>query len=219
MRCQDRPSFKRAETQAVSMVQQLEGSLFPNSEFRRIATEEAFQIPKVSAQLKAVARGTSRSSDMPLLRRIYASSNTYYAGFFAPLEDIADGRIADMDAELRRHAGAVADGAGRPDVRCGYRDEARARIANDRLAEAIARHRRCFAGLARVRAEVAEACREGRMERAEELRARPASIVTRTRTTNTSTIRSTGRSSRPPKRSTAASTSIRADRPRNCPVR
>ncbi len=117
-----------------------------NSKFRRIATEEAFQIPEVSAQLKEVTRGTSRSSDMPLLRRIYASSDTYYAGFFAPLEDLADGRIADMDAN---GVDIQVLSLTAPGVQMFDADTATelARIANDRLAEAIARHPTRFAGL------------------------------------------------------------------------
>ena len=117
-----------------------------NSKFRRIATEEAFQIPEVSAQLKEVARGTSRSSDMPLLRRIYATSDTYYSGFFAPLEDLADGRIADMDAN---GVDVQVLSLTAPGVQMFDADTATelARIANDRLAEAIARHPTRFAGL------------------------------------------------------------------------
>ncbi|RYG16209.1 hydrolase, partial [bacterium] len=64
---------------------------------RRIATEEAFIIPEVSAGLQQVAAGPSRNSDMQLVRRIYASKDTYYANFFQPLQDLGELRLRDMD--------------------------------------------------------------------------------------------------------------------------
>jgi 5-carboxyvanillate decarboxylase len=114
---------------------------------RRIATEEAFQLPEISAALGKLAAGTSRSSDMQLVRRIYASSDTYYADFLRPLLDVDEMRIADMDAngvdvELLSLTA--------PGVQMFDADTATelARIANDRLAETIARHPQRFAGLA-----------------------------------------------------------------------
>jgi len=117
------------------------------SPFRRIATEEAFQIPEVAEQLQQIARGTSRSSDMALVRRIYASKETYYAGFFAPLMDLGAARIADMDAN---GVDVQVLSLTAPGVQMFDADTATelARVANDRLAETIARYPTRFAGLA-----------------------------------------------------------------------
>jgi 2,3-dihydroxybenzoate decarboxylase/5-carboxyvanillate decarboxylase len=113
---------------------------------RRIATEEAFIIPEISAELKKVAAGPSRSSDMQLVRRIYASTDTYYAGFFRPLEDIAEGRLRDMD---ENGVDVQVLSLTAPGVQLFDADTATelARISNDRLAETIARHPTRFAGL------------------------------------------------------------------------
>jgi 5-carboxyvanillate decarboxylase len=115
---------------------------------RRIATEEAFQTAEVAAGLKAVGLGTSRSSDMQLVRRIYASGgDTYYANFLAPLLDVGARRIADMDAN---GVDMQVLSLTAPGVQMFDADTATelARIANDRLAETIAAHPTRFAGLA-----------------------------------------------------------------------
>ncbi len=114
---------------------------------RRIATEEAFQLPEVAAALAAVGRGTSRNADMQLVRRIYADSSTYYAGFLAPLLDLTDARLKDMDAN---GVDMQVLSLTAPGVQLFDADTATelARIANDRLAETIAQHPTRFAGLA-----------------------------------------------------------------------
>ncbi|MET0292528.1 MAG: amidohydrolase family protein [Steroidobacteraceae bacterium] len=114
---------------------------------RRIATEEAFQLPEVAAALGEVGRGTSRNSDMQLVRRIYADSSTYYAGFLAPLLDLTDARIRDMDAN---GVDVQLLSLTAPGVQLFDADTATelARLANDRLAETIAKHPTRFAGLA-----------------------------------------------------------------------
>lgn len=114
---------------------------------RRIATEEAFQLPEVAAALGEVGRGTSRNSDMQLVRRIYADSSTYYAGFLAPLLDLTEARLRDMD---ENGVDMQVLSLTAPGVQLFDADTATelARIANDRLAETIAAHPTRFAGLA-----------------------------------------------------------------------
>ena len=113
---------------------------------RRIATEEAFVIPEVAAAHKVIAEAPGTSLDIPLLRAIYASPPGRSV-FLDRLLDLDELRIADMDAngvdvELLSLTA--------PGVQMFDADTATAlaALANDRLAEAIARHPGRYAGLA-----------------------------------------------------------------------
>lgn len=115
---------------------------------RRIATEEAFSIPEIADALGDVARAGGDSLDLLLVRTIYDPERA--AGSRAPLRarllDLDDGRIADMDANGvdMQLLSLTAPGVQmfEPDLACGL-----ATLANDRLAEAIARHPGRYAGL------------------------------------------------------------------------
>ena len=116
---------------------------------RRIAAEEAFSIPEIADALGDVARAGGQNLDVLLLKTIYAASNdvTERSVLKPKLLDVDDGRIADMDAngvdvELLSLTS--------PGVQMFDADTAHelAILANDRLAEAIARHPTRYAGLA-----------------------------------------------------------------------
>jgi 5-carboxyvanillate decarboxylase len=129
---------------------------------RKIATEEAFSIPEVSDALRNVVRRGGTNLDLKLLRLIYettaeigpgdnppaVSSRDAVARTLLPkLLDIDAGRLADMDAnDVDMHVLSL----GMPGVQMFERDTAvaLARLANDRLAEAVRRHPTRFAGLA-----------------------------------------------------------------------
>ena len=115
---------------------------------RRIATEEAFSIPEVAAELQRLCRSTSNSIDMMLVRKIYdaAHSPGYQGRFLAPLLDIEGERLKDMDAcgvDMQLLSLTA------PGVQLFDADTATelAMVANDRLAEVIRRHPTRFAGL------------------------------------------------------------------------
>jgi len=113
---------------------------------RRIATEEAFVIPEIAAAHKMIAEAPGASLDLPLLRAIYASPPGKSL-FLDRLLDLDELRIADMDengvdVEL---LSLTAPGVQMFDADTGT---ALAALANDRLAEAIARHPGRYAGLA-----------------------------------------------------------------------
>lgn len=115
---------------------------------RRIATEEAFSIPEVAAKLRDVARSPTDSSDLSLVRRIYdAPQGT--SDLLEKLLDLEDGRIQEMDEhDVDMHLLSLTA----PGVQMFDADAAveLAALANDRLAEVIARHPSRFAGLASV---------------------------------------------------------------------
>jgi 5-carboxyvanillate decarboxylase len=120
----------------------------PARPVRRIATEEAFSIPEVAAKLREVARSAADSSDLALVRRIYdAPQGT--SGLLEKLLDTEDGRLREMDEHgVDMHLLSLTA----PGVQMFDADTAvgLAALANDRLAEVIARHPRRFAGLASV---------------------------------------------------------------------
>ena len=130
---------------------------------RRIATEEAFTIPELTTPMKEVlARGGS-NLDLTLLRTIYADSpassatpGTSATGanrdalarmLLPQLLDIDSGRIGDMNASS---VDMQVLSLFMPGVQLFSRDTAvaLARVANDRLSDAIRRHPTRFAGLA-----------------------------------------------------------------------
>jgi 2,3-dihydroxybenzoate decarboxylase/5-carboxyvanillate decarboxylase len=117
---------------------------------RRIATEEAFSLPEVAAALRDVALGPSQSLDRLLVKGIYASNDGkgYDAlGFLDGLLDVEERRLAQMDEYgVDMHVLSLTA----PGVQMFDADTATelATLANDRLAEIIARHPTRFAGLA-----------------------------------------------------------------------
>jgi 5-carboxyvanillate decarboxylase len=110
----------------------------------RIATEEAFAVPEQFDAYRALGRSTWRSADVVFWHRILSAPGN-------PLEqrllDFDDLRLADMDANgvdvqlllLTSPGVQVFD----PDTASAI-----AAVANDQLAEAIARHPTRYAGLA-----------------------------------------------------------------------
>jgi 2,3-dihydroxybenzoate decarboxylase/5-carboxyvanillate decarboxylase len=116
--------------------------------FRRIAVEEAFSIPEVSERLRDVVRAGGSSLDLVLLKTIYdpVSMNNSRAPLKEKLNDVDAMRIADMD---QNGVDVQILSLTAPGVQMFDADTATdlARLANDRLAEAIARHPTRYAGL------------------------------------------------------------------------
>jgi len=138
---------------------------------RKIATEEAFSIPEVAAAIRDVVRRGGANLDLKLLGLIYdsptpATSTGQSRAANVPraaaenldrdasaravlprLLDIDAGRLADMDANgVDMHLLSLT----MPGVQMFDRDTAvaLARLANDRLSEAVRRHPTRLAGLA-----------------------------------------------------------------------
>jgi 5-carboxyvanillate decarboxylase len=137
----------------------------PIKKMRRIATEEAFSIPEVADELQKVARAPGHSLDIPLLQLIYDNAGKgRMAGMRERLIDLEGERLRDMDENgVSMHLLSLTA----PGVQMLDGDTAMelAVLANDRLAEAIARHPTRFAGLASIPPQVPKrAARE--MERA-----------------------------------------------------
>jgi 2,3-dihydroxybenzoate decarboxylase/5-carboxyvanillate decarboxylase len=112
---------------------------------RRIATEEAFSIPEVAAKLGEIANFPSRNLDMRLMTMIYA--NPGGGGFLDGLLDLEQERLRLMDEHgVDMHLLSLTA----PGVQMFDADTALdlAILANDRMAETIARHPTRFAGLA-----------------------------------------------------------------------
>jgi 2,3-dihydroxybenzoate decarboxylase/5-carboxyvanillate decarboxylase len=118
------------------------------AKIRRIATEEAFSIPEVAAELQRLSRSTSNNIDMMLVRKIYDAANApgYQGRFLGPLLDIEGERLKDMDANgvAMQLLSLTA-----PGVQLFDADTATelATVANDSLAAVIRRHPLRFAGL------------------------------------------------------------------------
>jgi 5-carboxyvanillate decarboxylase len=115
---------------------------------RRIATEEAFSIPEVATELQRLSRSPGHSIDLMLVRKIYDSARApgYQGRFLGPLLDLEGERLRDMDAhgvDIQLLSLTA------PGVQLFDADTATelASVANDRLAEVIARHPARFAGL------------------------------------------------------------------------
>ena len=122
-----------------------------SGKMRKIATEEAFSIPEVAAELQQIVRGPSTSLDKLLVRGIYDSGNDgpgYGAmNFLDGLIDVEDRRLKQMDdLGVDMHLLSLTA----PGVQMFDADTATdlAALANDRLAEIISRHPTRFAGLA-----------------------------------------------------------------------
>ncbi|OGT76399.1 MAG: hypothetical protein A3I78_05150 [Gammaproteobacteria bacterium RIFCSPLOWO2_02_FULL_56_15] len=112
---------------------------------RRIATEEAFSIPEVAKKLGEIARFPSTNLDMKLVNNIY--NTPAGGGFIGGLLDLERDRLRIMDENgVDMHLLSLTA----PGVQMFDADTALelAVLANDRLAEVIARHPTRFAGLA-----------------------------------------------------------------------
>jgi 5-carboxyvanillate decarboxylase len=136
----------------------------PEQSVRKIATEEAFNIPEIAEAIVQVARKGGTNLDLALLKQIYdvpkdspsvaksaesqvANRDKAARSLLPRLLDLDAGRLADMDASrVDMHILSLA----MPGVQIFDKDVAAnlASLANDRLAEAISRHPSRFAGLA-----------------------------------------------------------------------
>jgi 5-carboxyvanillate decarboxylase len=119
-----------------------------SSTFRRIATEEAFSIPEIADRLREVARGPGRSLDLLLLKRIYdVKPGDDPSGRRELLVDLEGERLRDMDANGVDMQLLLLTA---PGVQMFDADTATdlAALANDRVAEVVARHPTRFAALA-----------------------------------------------------------------------
>jgi 2,3-dihydroxybenzoate decarboxylase/5-carboxyvanillate decarboxylase len=118
---------------------------------RRIATEEAWSIPEVAAELKKVANSPTQSLDKLLVKGIYdaAHDSSGYGklDFLSGLIDIVEHRLPEMDAlDIDMHLLSLTA----PGVQMFDADTATdlAALSNDRMAEICARYPTRFAGLA-----------------------------------------------------------------------
>jgi 5-carboxyvanillate decarboxylase len=118
---------------------------------RKIATEEAWSIPEVAAELREVSRGPSQSLDKLLVGGIYdasADASGYSAmNFLDGLLDIDEKRLPEMDAlGVDMHLLSLTA----PGVQMFDADTATdlAALSNDRLAEVCRKRPDRFAGLA-----------------------------------------------------------------------
>jgi 5-carboxyvanillate decarboxylase len=127
---------------------------------RKIATEEAYTIPEVAEALRGVVRQGGTNLDLKLLSLIYdappapagtparpGDRDAQARTVLPRLRDLDAGRLAEMDAYgVDVHLlSLTAPGVQmfRPDTAVAL-----ARLANDRLSEAVRRHPTRFAGLA-----------------------------------------------------------------------
>jgi 2,3-dihydroxybenzoate decarboxylase/5-carboxyvanillate decarboxylase len=118
------------------------------AKLRKIAVEEAFSIPEVAKELQKVARAPGDSADLPLIRGVYDAQPGYGSlNFLAGLLDLEGQRLREMDEHSvdMQILSLTAPGVQMfdADTACDL-----ATLANDRLAEVIARHPKRFAGLA-----------------------------------------------------------------------
>ncbi len=114
---------------------------------RKIATEEAFSIPEISSALAELSKQPHDSLDMPLIRDLYGRAQDLPVDFVGLLNDLEDQRLKTMDENgVDMHVLSLTA----PGVQMFPAPQAAdlARLANDRLAETVARHPTRFAGLA-----------------------------------------------------------------------
>ena len=116
--------------------------------FRKIATEEAWSIPEVARELQKICHYPGDSADLALMRGVYDNEPGYgNMRFLDGLLDVEKMRLSEMD----KHGVDMAVLAlTAPGVQMFDADTAHelAILANDRLAEVIARHPTRFVGLA-----------------------------------------------------------------------
>ena len=114
---------------------------------RKIATEEACSIPEVAEALGNVARSTWDNLDMRLINIIYNAPPGSRSVILERLLDIDAGRLAIMDEnDVDMHLLSLTS----PGVQMFNADLGTelAALANDRIAEAVKKHPKRFAGLA-----------------------------------------------------------------------
>jgi len=136
----------------------------PKKAIRKIATEEAFNIPEIAEAIKDVVRKGGTNLDLPLLKQIYdgppppvnssPSTTTSVSdrdraalSLLPRLLDLNEARLADMDASgVDMHVLSLA----MPGIQIFERTRAveLVSLANDRMSEAIRRKPERFAGLA-----------------------------------------------------------------------
>ena len=136
----------------------------PTRRLRKIATEEAFTIPEVSAAMLEVVRRGGPALDLKLWTLVYNAApveptlarapsaagvdrDALARQFLPRLLDVEHARLAEMDASgVDVHLLSLVS----PGVQMLERDTAvsLARLSNDRLSETIRRHPTRFAGLA-----------------------------------------------------------------------
>jgi 5-carboxyvanillate decarboxylase len=121
-----------------------------SAKIRKIATEEAWSIPEVAAELKKVANSPTQSLDKLLVKGIYdAEEDTSGYGkmdFLSGLTDVQQMRLAQMDQfGVDMHLLTLTA----PGVQMFDADTATdlAALSNDRMAEVIAKFPGRFAGL------------------------------------------------------------------------
>jgi len=121
-----------------------------SAKVRKIATEEAWSIPEVAAELKKVANSPTQSLDKLLVKGIYdAEEDTSGYGkmdFLSGLTDVQQMRLAQMDQfGVDMHLLTLTA----PGVQMFDADTATdlAALSNDRMAEVIAKFPGRFAGL------------------------------------------------------------------------
>lgn len=139
------------------------GKPLSSPKVRMIATEEAFVIPEIAAELRQLSQRGGASLDLKLINTIYnlppptpeqikaasdpANRDAQSRVLLPKLLDIGEGRLAEMDAGgVDMHLLSLA----MPGVQMFDTDKAiaLARLSNDRLKEAIDRSPKRFAGLA-----------------------------------------------------------------------
>jgi predicted TIM-barrel fold metal-dependent hydrolase len=116
--------------------------------YRRIATEEAWQIPEILQEMRALAAGPMQDPDL-VLWRILLGDTAPSRETVRRLLDVEGGRMQEMDAfGVDVHLLLLTS----PGVQMLPPAQAAslAELANDRLADIIGRHPKRFAGLAVV---------------------------------------------------------------------
>jgi 5-carboxyvanillate decarboxylase len=115
---------------------------------RRIAVEEAFAIPEQIAAMRALAAGNWPSLDLVMWEPMLGDGKTPTL-FERRLIDLDGERLEIMDATgVDMHLLSLTSPG--PQIFTADAGTALARLANDRLAEAIARHPSRYAGLASI---------------------------------------------------------------------
>ncbi|HTU12107.1 MAG TPA: amidohydrolase family protein [Allosphingosinicella sp.] len=112
--------------------------------FRRIATEEAFIVPELAELFHHISRTNWSSLDIAILRINYRDPT---GPRVRRLLDLEEERLAEMDREGVAMQVLSLTSPGVQILEPGLATDI-ARLANDRLAETIARHPTRFAGLA-----------------------------------------------------------------------
>jgi 5-carboxyvanillate decarboxylase len=156
------PAFVHAKD--VVSTQETALNMVPAQRLRKIATEEAFNIPEIAEAITTVVRKGGTNLDLLLLKQIYDAPRTatpvstsqgtsvnnrdrVALSLLPKLLDLNEIRRADMDTnsvDIQVLSLAM------PGVQIFERTTAMelARLSNDRLTEAIRRHPKRFAGLA-----------------------------------------------------------------------